>query len=1015
MEQDLKRRLLALKATLARDPLAAASALDAWIAELAPPPPLIHVEGDPAVAILMPTYQRADLIEATLESIWAQTAPDFVLIACDDGSTDGTLEILEAAARRDPRLRVLRNEVNQGRPFTRNRLIYASDAEFILWMDDDDLLHPRALEIYLDAHASAPEVDVFYGDLQIFDHATGEDLTLFKPYDWAGQNRALTAGKLKGCLVPNGGSFIRRAILTGVGGYDLAFARAQDFEIWSRLAHTARFSKLPHTLYRYRKHPGCVSFGDEIDLSYDSVIIRRHLQRHPWSDLFLKQDWTLPDLNGVYLEIAESLRLYEDPYNALRFLQAASAPDPEVEAAIFEAKLVMGVDPSAWIKGVEARAARLAEARRLEAEIEAAIAARSWATARARLARHRAAYQRTAQGSAALAAIFEGEGDLKAAAKAMAAATRLNPLDEGLRARAEALVRRSGAPLDLEAMRARLLTAYQAPQPPPPPPPYGGLISVILLDGAARASVEAQIGVEVEIIEARSDTPRPWASARGDLIALLEPGARLAPDHLARLAALSGPLRVSGVIFEASDGATMRRVVRLDRAALLVEEALPLSACLWAPSALPPLREGPRMGWDVLLQAPWAAATFSGDATCTAPTPVDSAPALMWIYGRHPEGLDVAVSAARAARAAPLGVGLPRLGGGAALVVTLPPDPEAALARLRAVEAATFTPHQLVLVADEAPPALRAALEPWAGRARFALNLRPLGAVKALNQGLALADGACVTLLMGAARLSPGWLGRSQLKALSDAALGLVRPAGHAGAWTLTRAALDRVGGFDTRLSAPAALVDYRRRLGLAGLAILDTDAGVVGAPLAEDEADTALAALWATRAAPFDPQRDQLPIGNEPGFRPDTPPLRVEEAAAINLLVTPPDEGAWRDLLAWLREAPPGDWAIWWRVAPLTGPEALARLASLADELGVAWARLLIIDAPLAPAREAALYVSADAVIVDPRWPNAEVVRRRATDCGRPLCFDASALRAALRGDEGIADGVGGPPRGVA
>ena len=83
----------------------------------------------------------------------------------------------------------------------------------------------------------------------------------------------------------------------------------QDYELWTRIVGQARFRKVDATVYRYRKH-AVGSWGEFIDLSLDSKIIRRHLARHPMPVLFPQFDWSYPEWATVlaYMRIAKNLR-----------------------------------------------------------------------------------------------------------------------------------------------------------------------------------------------------------------------------------------------------------------------------------------------------------------------------------------------------------------------------------------------------------------------------------------------------------------------------------------------------------------------------------------------------------------------------------------------------------------------------------------------------------------------------------------------------------------------------------
>lgn len=101
----------------------------------------------PLVSVVMPVYNREDLVGRAIESILSQTYPNFEFIIIDDGSTDKTMEIVQSYAQKDNRIVVLKNEMNKGIPTTRNRGHAAARGKYIAVMDSDDVALPERLEI----------------------------------------------------------------------------------------------------------------------------------------------------------------------------------------------------------------------------------------------------------------------------------------------------------------------------------------------------------------------------------------------------------------------------------------------------------------------------------------------------------------------------------------------------------------------------------------------------------------------------------------------------------------------------------------------------------------------------------------------------------------------------------------------------------------------------------------------------------------------------------------------------
>lgn len=104
----------------------------------------------PAVSIITPTYNSADFVRETIESVLAQTFQDWEMLIVDDGSTDETLGIVDALARTDARLKVTRLSENAGPAVARNTGIDLASGRYIAFIDADDLWLPTKLERQLE-------------------------------------------------------------------------------------------------------------------------------------------------------------------------------------------------------------------------------------------------------------------------------------------------------------------------------------------------------------------------------------------------------------------------------------------------------------------------------------------------------------------------------------------------------------------------------------------------------------------------------------------------------------------------------------------------------------------------------------------------------------------------------------------------------------------------------------------------------------------------------------------------
>lgn len=179
----------------------------------------------PRVTVYLPTRNRADRVQAAIESVLAQTMRDFELLVVNDGSSDETPQLLATLATRDARVRVLTMAKAGGAPTARNRAIEEARGEFITGLDDDDLMRPSRLAELLDAfddrHAFVCSAfDVRGRDWQQTYQAHSAEITLDE----------LLHGNCVGNQV-----LTRTDRVRAVGGFDAALVASQDYDLWTRL------------------------------------------------------------------------------------------------------------------------------------------------------------------------------------------------------------------------------------------------------------------------------------------------------------------------------------------------------------------------------------------------------------------------------------------------------------------------------------------------------------------------------------------------------------------------------------------------------------------------------------------------------------------------------------------------------------------------------------------------------------------------------------------------------------
>jgi len=205
----------------------------------------------PLVSILMPVYNAAATLPAALRSVQAQAFREWELVGVNDGSNDASLEILDRAAQKDRRIRVLTGAHVGIVEALRSASTLAS-APLLARMDADDVMHPRRLLLQVTRLDSPPHVDVLATRVRSIG-TTGEGMRRY--VEW--QNGLLSHGDHVANFfvespIAHPSVLMRRDLFERAGGYhDPGWA--EDFDLWHRMRERgARFEKLPRTLLSWR-------------------------------------------------------------------------------------------------------------------------------------------------------------------------------------------------------------------------------------------------------------------------------------------------------------------------------------------------------------------------------------------------------------------------------------------------------------------------------------------------------------------------------------------------------------------------------------------------------------------------------------------------------------------------------------------------------------------------------------------------------------------------------------------
>lgn len=234
----------------------------------------------PRVSVVIPSYNCAATLPATVDSVLAQTCPDLEAIVVDDGSTDGTGKVMVRYAE-DPRVRYIR-QANAGISATRNRGIRASQAEYVMILDADDVLPPGSVQAHVERMDRTGAMWAVC-DIIRRDTVTGEETLL---------RADLPPGNaLEHALIhrfPFRAVFYRRSVFEKVGYHDEALRSTVDWDINARMLEAGQpFVHVDEPAYVYQIHRQSITKGPNyirhlrnIERTYDRFWKPR-FQTHP--------------------------------------------------------------------------------------------------------------------------------------------------------------------------------------------------------------------------------------------------------------------------------------------------------------------------------------------------------------------------------------------------------------------------------------------------------------------------------------------------------------------------------------------------------------------------------------------------------------------------------------------------------------------------------------------------------------------------------------------------------------
>ena len=229
------------------------------------------------ISVVMPCYNAAPYVEEAIASVLGQSYPHVELVVVDDGSTDGSTEILQRLAAEHPE-RINLIYQNRAGPFVaRNQALGHANGNYIAFLDADDTLHPDALRLMHDALIAA-NADITYCGWQNVGVAAADPNPQIPP--------EFDAGKAVGHFLesspwPINSALISRHLIDELRGFSERAPTAMDYDLWLRiLARQPKLVRVPDVLAFHRQYPRGDAHIPRWRQVFDAVAVRRDFIRH---------------------------------------------------------------------------------------------------------------------------------------------------------------------------------------------------------------------------------------------------------------------------------------------------------------------------------------------------------------------------------------------------------------------------------------------------------------------------------------------------------------------------------------------------------------------------------------------------------------------------------------------------------------------------------------------------------------------------------------------------------------
>ena len=227
-------------------------------------------KNDPLVSVYIANHNYGRFLAQAVDSVLAQTLHDVEVIIIDDGSTDNSCEIIEKY--RDVEGVVIITQQNKGLNVTNNIALRTARGRYIMRLDADDYLDPRAVAILAGELNRHLDIGLVFPDYYLTDE-DGNVLEMIRRHDFS--EVTLRDQPAHGAC-----TMIRRELLEEIGGYDESFRCQDGYDLWLRFIDRFNVKNINLPLFYYRKHGASLTRKEDSILDTRAAILKKQALRH---------------------------------------------------------------------------------------------------------------------------------------------------------------------------------------------------------------------------------------------------------------------------------------------------------------------------------------------------------------------------------------------------------------------------------------------------------------------------------------------------------------------------------------------------------------------------------------------------------------------------------------------------------------------------------------------------------------------------------------------------------------